>query len=506
MRSIDHLRFSVAGLRFSMFTAVTAVVVALASNADAASTNAHRPGRVIVKFTDDVAPGSAKERQTLEPAGSSVIERVSKINLAAVRVPPGMSEDMLVQWLKNRPEVEFAELDALVAPNATPNDPQYSTSWHHTKIAAPSAWDITKGSSSVIIAILDTGVDSSHPDLAGKLVPGWNFYNNNSNTSDVYGHGTAVAGTAGAATNNNVGVASVGWNCRIMPLRISNEAGYGSSYAMANALVWAADNGARVANISYKVTSFTSIQTAAQYFHNNGGVVTVSAGNDGTYDSFADNPYIITVSATASNDGLASFTCTGPHIDVAAPGVSIKTTNRGGSYGTWSGTSFSAPVVAGVAALMKSANPGLTGNQIRDLIRQGADDKGSPGWDPGFGSGRVNAANSVALAIGSPAPPPPPPPPPPTTDTTLPTVSITTPTSGSYVSGNTNVLVTVNDNVGVVKVELWIDGVLKSSKTTAPFTNKFQANALSSGAHTVQCRAYDAAGNVGYSTSITVYK
>jgi subtilisin family serine protease len=201
----------------------------------------------------------------------------------------------------------------------TLNDPDYSSQWHLPKVSCGSAWNTTSGN--VIIAILDTGVDANHPDLASRITAGWNFYDDDSNTTDVTGHGTSVAGTAAAAGNNGVGVASVAWGCQIMPVRISDPAGNASISTIASALIWAADNGARVANISYACTNFSTVVSAAQYFQSKGGVVTVAAGNDGVYDSTADNPYVLTASATTSTDTVASWSNTGTNIDVAAPGI-----------------------------------------------------------------------------------------------------------------------------------------------------------------------------------------
>ncbi len=142
-------------------------------------------------------------------------------------LPPNASERALERAFRKRAEVESAEVDLLVPPDGvTPNDPLYPSQWHLSRIAAPDAWSTTTGSSGIIIAILDSGVDGSHPDLASKMVSGWNFYDNNANTTDVYGHGTKVAGTAAAAGNNGTGVASVAWNCLIMPVRISDTSGY----------------------------------------------------------------------------------------------------------------------------------------------------------------------------------------------------------------------------------------------------------------------------------------
>jgi thermitase len=360
--------------------------------------------------------------------------------------------------------VEFAELDRIVPPEGvTPNDPLYASQWHLRKIAAPDAWTLTTGSGSVTIAILDTGVDGTHPDLAGKMVPGWDIYDNSPDASDVYGHGTMVAGTAAAFTNNATGVASVAWNCLIMPVRISDVNGSASYSDIARGLVWAADHGARVANISYMVTTSSTVTSAAQYFYDHGGVVSSSAGNYGKFDSKADNPYILTVSGTDQNDVLYSWSNTGNNVDLAAPGCVGSTTTKGGGYGAPCGTSFSAPIVGGVAALVFSS----------------------------YGYGRVNAARAVASASGAAHADPP-------------SVTITSPTDGANVSGTVSVTCHTGGQVGTVKVELYVDGVLTGTSTTAPFTMSWNTRKAKQGAHTLTERAYDPVGDVGTSASITV--
>ncbi|HKQ50394.1 MAG TPA: S8 family serine peptidase [Phycisphaerae bacterium] len=233
--------------------------------------------------------------------------------------------------------------------------------------------------------------------------------------------GTPVAGTAGAATNNSVGISGVAWNCMIMPLRVSSPGGIVSWSNLATALSWAADHRARVANISFAFGASPTVSSAAQYFQSHGGVVTVSAGNYSTVHINPDNPYLLVVSATDSGDKLTTWNDTGSDIDLAAPGVSIPSTWNGGGYGSRSGSSMSVPIVAGVAALAISANPSLTASQVQDrlgafsaTVKQSADDLGPAGGDPSYGWGRINAGRAVALAAETRSPPP---------GTTPPTVS-----------------------------------------------------------------------------------
>jgi subtilisin family serine protease len=257
-----------------------------------------------------------------------------------------------------------------------------------------------------VIAILDTGIDTDHPDLADQLLPGTNTYNGGT-YEDVHGHGTRVAGVAGAIAFNTEGVASVAWNSRIMPIRVTADSGSAFASTLANALVWAADNGARVANMSFQsVAGSSTIQAAAQYFVEQGGIVFAGAGNLGVEEPIPETSWIVSVSGTNQSDQLAGFSSWGDYIDVAAPGQSIQSTKLGGGYGAQSGTSFAGPVAAGVAALVLAVNPALSGAEVESVLELSSVDLGDPGWDPQFGHGRVNAQEAVyaawALSAGLP--------------------------------------------------------------------------------------------------------
>jgi thermitase len=452
------------------------------------------PGRVLVQFQSGVT--AAQARALLAGAGGRSVRQIAPIGVHIVQLPAQANPLAVARAFGQRREVAFAEPDYVLKPALVPNDPYYSLAWHLPKIGALTAWDTTTGSSSVTIAILDTGVDGSHPDLAPKMVPGWNVYDNNSNTSDILGHGTSVAGAAAACSNNATGVASVAWGCRIMPIRISDSNGYAYSSTIAGGITWAADHGARVANVSFKLINSSAISDAAGYLQSRGGVVTFGAGNDGSFDSSPDNPYLLMVSATDSNDALCSFTTTGNNIDLSAPGWAVTTTLRGGGYGDGTGTSFAAPVVAGVAALVISTNPGLSGAQVQDILKRSADDRGSAGWDTGYGWGRVNAARAVSLALGSGGGGG-------TSDTTPPTVSFSSPTAGATVSGTVFVQVSASDNVGVASVGVSLDGSTLGTDTTSPYSFTWNTMAWANGAHTLKATAIDAAGNTA-SATITV--
>jgi subtilisin family serine protease len=442
------------------------------------------PGRLLVKFRAGTPAGLGN--QALARFGARSVREMHQIGVHIVQLPPSASETAYARLLERAEEVEFAEPDALVPPDVLPNDPYFSSQWHLTRIQAPEAWDVSTGAPGLMIAILDSGVDATHPDLAAKIVPGWNFYDNNGDTSDVYGHGTKVAGTAAAAADNAVGVASVAWNCRILPVRIARPDGYGSVSAMASGLIWAADQGARVANLSFAVSSgYSTITSAAQYFQSKGGVVTVSAGNSATAVTAGDNPYVVTVSGTDPNDLLYSWSNRGNNLDVAAPGCAGSTTIRGGGYGSACGTSFSAPTTAGVVALIMSVAPRLSATDAVRILRESADDLGAGGWDTLYGWGRINAGRAAQMALSGTPPP----------DDQPPEVSFTSPAEGATVSGMTAIQAVASDNVGVASVSIVVNGSTICTKAAAPYACNWDTTKVANGAYTLLANAVDQAGN-----------
>jgi subtilisin family serine protease len=447
------------------------------------------PGYILVQPRPGL-PRAAFDK-VLGGHGGRVIGKLDDLDVYVVSLPPTASEKAVAHALAQHPHIKFAEPDALIPSSFFPNDTYYTSEWHLQTIGAPTAWNVATGSG-VTVAILDSGIDASHPDLAPQLVPGWNFYDNNSNTADVFGHGTEVAGVVAALGNNSMGVAGVAFNARLMPIRVTDTSGYASISALANGLTYAADHGARVANMSFAVQSYASVISAAQYFMNKGGVVLNSAGNYGTLDSTAPSNALVSVSATTSSDTFASWSSFGPYVDLSAPGVSIWTTTMGGGYGAVSGTSFSSPLTAGVAALVMSANAALTPSQVVSVLESSAVDLGSAGYDDDFGYGRVSAANAVAAATSTIA-----------ADTQAPSVAISSPTGGT-VTGLVAVNVAASDNVGVTRVELLVNGAVLASDTTAPYGFSWDSSILAGTSATLVAKAYDAAGNVGTSKAIAL--
>ncbi|MGH8865245.1 MAG: S8 family serine peptidase, partial [Burkholderiales bacterium] len=299
----SSLRLLAAALLAVMFFAL--IPAQAAPPSEAPFPEMHAAGRILVQPRSGLS--LAELDKIVKPHGGRRGQVIQKINVHVIELPPQANAFGVAAALSKNRHLKFAELDGALAPALYPSDPYYASSWHLPKIGAQTAWDYTQGAG-VTIAILDTGVDTTHPDLQSQIVPGWNFYDNNNNVADVLGHGTAVAGTAAAVGNNSIGVASVSFRSKIMPMRITDAQGYGYYSLMAQAIITAADNGARVANISFLGVSLSStVDSAAQYMRSKGGVVVVSGGNTGALRTDPPLSSLTVVSATDSADARASF-------------------------------------------------------------------------------------------------------------------------------------------------------------------------------------------------------
>ena len=440
-----------------------------------------------------IAPKPGVSDSTLESLykshGGQKIKTLSQINVHHVKVP-AQSLDAIESALRGSPRVQFVEKNYVAQTNLVPNDPGYPSQWHLSKISATAGWDITTGSPNVPVAVIDSGVDPAHPDLASNLIPGHNFLSGNTDTHDVLGHGTAVAGTAAAVTNDGIGVAGVAWFNTIMPLVVVSSSNYATYADIATAVNYAADHSVKVINMSLGGTSYSStLQSAVNYAWSKGLVIVAAAGNNSSSAYFypAALSNVVAVSATDGSDNPASFTNFGNWITVAAPGTSIYTTTNGGGYGNWQGTSFSAPQVAALAALLFSRNPALTNQKVVDLIKNNADDLGATGFDPYYGWGRINVYRALAAAQ---------------TVVNL-SVSLTSPSNNSTVTGLVTVSASVSSQNPIAKVEFYVDGALNATDTTNPYSFTWDTTGLS-GSHTLFAKAYDSAGNTATSPTTTV--
>ncbi len=368
----------------------------------------------------------------------------------------------------------------------TPNDSYYGSQWHLQKVDCPDAWGIAEGTSWITIGHIDSGVDPTHPDLAPNLIAGFSWLPDgpSSDTHDRQGHGTATAGTVNAVTNNATGVAGVAWNCRLMPLVVLDGSDFATWAHVASAMIYAADHGCKVITCSIVGTSGSStLQSGVTYAKNKGVLVVCCAGNNASQSPAYPAAYAdLSAGATDESDNRASFSNFGPAANIYAPGTNIMTTNNGGGYGGWQGTSFSAPIVAGVACLMLSANSLLTRPTLASMIMINS--------DPTTPGPRVDAFKATQAAKGGQGP-----------DVTAPVVTISNPANGSEVSGTSVVInASATDKVGVAGMTLKIDGAVVM---TTPSANIAFTWNLPHTTHTITATASDAAGNVG-TTTITV--
>ncbi|MFC9710369.1 S8 family peptidase [Paenibacillus sp. NPDC056933] len=289
-----------------------------------------------------------------------------------------------------------------------PNDILFSDyQWNLPAIETNRGWNITKGNKDVIVAVVDTGVDLTHPDLKGKLLNGYNVVDPASKPLDDVGHGTHVAGIIGAVVNNNEGVAGMSWYNKVLPVKVLDNSGSGTTYAVAEGIIWAADHGAKVINMSlgnYADAQF--LHDAIKYAFDRDIVLIAATGNDNTERPGypAAYPEVFAVSATDPDMNKASYSNYGDYVDVTAPGSSIASTYPKNQYAALSGTSMASPHVAALAGLIRSLNPDLTNTEVMDLMRQSVIDLGDPGHDKYYGYGQIDVFKALEAASGNSAP------------------------------------------------------------------------------------------------------
>ncbi|WNC69071.1 S8 family serine peptidase [Thalassotalea nanhaiensis] len=462
----------------------SAIVSLLPLSAFAA--NDFAPGRILVSAKPGLS--DAQLAKILEKHKGKSKSKISKINVHIVSVPE-KAEKGIVNALSKNPNIDFVEVDELVASSEIhANDTKYSNAWHLSKMNLPSAWEQSKGEG-IVVAVLDSGLYSNHPDLIGNVKSGFNVVSSNYDTSDINGHGTMVAGVISAVSDNNTGVTSIAWNTKVMPVRISNNSN-GSAYTsdVAKGITWAADNGADIINISYgSIFKSSAVVNAAEYSYNKGGLVVTAAGNDGSDLNCVDNKYFIVVSATGSNDTKTSWSDYGNCVDVAAPGAGLPTTTKSGGYTNFSGTSAASPATAAVLALMKSKYPTLTNFELESLLESTADKTVSgTNYSKLYGHGRVDAASALSSDVEVPG-----------SDQIAPSVAITSPAEDSTNSNNMVVQVNAQDNTAVSKVELYVSGTKVATDTTQPYSFSLDTTEMKNGEVSLEAYAYDAANNIG---------
>jgi thermitase len=503
------------------------------------------PGEVIVGLEEDATQAdlAALNRQT----DAQTEEDLPRSDVNLVDLPQDVGVGEAVQRYEASPAVEYAEPNFKIFPSATPNDPSFNKLWGLNNTAqsiggqagtadadadAPKAWNTMTGTAGTVVAVIDEGIDVSHPDLRNNMwtnpgeVPnngvdddgngyvddvfGYDFANDDATVYDpdpVNGsgdeHGTHVAGTIAAEGNNGIGVAGVNWHAKVMALKFLGPNG-GSTLDAVEAINYALANGADISNNSwgYVGSPSRSLQDAINRADNAGHLFVAAAGNGGTdgvgdsndasssntnYPSSYPNPNIISVAATDNRDTLASFSNFGATtVDLAAPGVNVASTLPGIRYGYYSGTSMATPHVTGVAALLKSQQPTLDDAQLKARILDGADKKSSLTGKV-LTNGRLNAANALpssTVTVGA--------------DSTDPTVSQVGPSRTR--DRTPKIAATVRDDRAELTqgdMTLALDGRNRAGFGYDAGTDRlvYDSGRLSLGQHTLKITATDAAGN-----------
>jgi subtilisin family serine protease len=341
------------------------------------------------------------------PTDARSAGELPEIGVRILALPTAARAVQVAAALRSVPGVAWAQVDSAVHALRTPNDPLAVQQWALRTVRAPAAWDVETGKRNhVLTAVLDTGVDASHPELIGHVRAGGDFVDGDTNPADEFGHGTAVSGVIAAAANNKLGVAGLTWGGTVLAERVLGKEGSGSMCTVAAGIIDAVDAGAKVLNLSLGGAGDGCPlvqEKALEYAHDHGALVVVSAGNDGMKGNPVNYPAGCTgafaVGATDPRDRKASFSEYGPQVDITAPGVGILTTTwaKGGKHGFGfeSGTSLSAPVVSGAAALLFSRHPDWTPDQVRARLVATALDKGKKGRDDYYGAGIVDIGRAL---------------------------------------------------------------------------------------------------------------
>ena len=417
------------------------------------------------------------------------------VDAMSIRIP-----ERFVELLERHPGVRYVEEDgvAVALGHSAPASSEYADSWGVDHIEA----DKVHGSGMALgaginVAVIDTGIDYNHADLAANYKGGYDFVNDDSSPMDDNGHGSHVAGTI-AAVKDGSGVVGVAPSANLYALKVLGSDGRGSYSDIVAALNWAAGNDMQIASLSLGgTTSSTTLADAVKNAYDNGLLIVAAAGNSGANSMLYPAAYsqVIAVGATTSSDTKASFSNYGSKLEMAAPGVSIKSTVPGG-YATYSGTSMATPHVSGVAALVWSNGIATTNAAVRSVLQSSALDIGAAGRDSNFGFGLVRADRAVPAADPEPVPVP---------DTTIPSIRITKPAATSNVPIGTLVIEgTSSDNVVVSAVEVKMDtGAYATATPKAPgdwSTWTISISVGSAGQHRILSRATDSSGNQNWNS------
>jgi subtilisin family serine protease len=357
---------------------------------------------VVIRLSSSASLADVKP--CLDEIDGRVDAEIKELNVLVLKVPAGTVLESIAR-LSVCPGVDYAEPNYIARiADTIPSDPGFVNQYGLISIRAPQGWDLSTGSVSVVIAIVDTGVDLSHPDLASKIVSGYDFVNGDPFADDDNvldnGHGTQVAGIAAAASNNGIGIAGVSWGALIMPVKVLDASGSGSDTTVAAGITWAADHGAQIINLSLGVPAYSAtLENAVNYAYSRGAVLVAPTGNSGAGSILypARYAHVIAVGGVDSSNNHWISSNYGPEVSVVAPAVHIYTTTLGG-YAYEDGTSMAVPYVSGLAAILR----GFSGNGSPDAItweiESTALDLGLPGKDDLYGYGLIQMDRAIRLA------------------------------------------------------------------------------------------------------------
>ena len=388
------------------WTVVISAVAIAASALIVAGAVAASPPDTLALVTFEPGAGKPATERLIESVGGRIVEVIKPLSVYRVALRSGEADTALAALRTHTDLVHAAEVEGEQVAQIVPNDPLYRTfQWNLRRIGMEQAWDLRPSAADVVVAVLDTGVDLIHPDLKPNLLldQGYDFLDDLASPQDDESHGTAVAGIIGAIGNNREGVTGIAWHVKLLPIKALNSQGRGPDSAMVKAILYAADNGARIINISSTGTRYSAaLETAVQYAEDKGALVVAAAGNTGNADNAVNYPAafdgVVAVAAIDTNDQLAPFSQRQSYVALAAPGVDVPSTAWAGAgrglYASQSGTSIAAPHVSGAAALLWALRPDLAAADIVATLRSSADRVASP--DPGYGSGILNVAHAIA--------------------------------------------------------------------------------------------------------------
>lgn len=423
----------------------------------------------------------------IEHRGLQVRRRLPSARGVVVDVPAGVDAAVLAEELSAMPGVAYAEPDVPLALQWVPDDPDYWRQWAYPHIQAPEAWDVTTGTPDVVVALLDTGVDLDHPDLVDRIVPGgWDFYDDDGDVNDTYGHGTHCAGIIAAESDNATGVAGTAPRVGILPVKVFSDGGAGTASMAADGIRFAVDAGADIINMSMggSITT-TYLESAIAYARSKGVIIAAAAGNESGAPVLypARSPGVIAVVATTAMDVRASYSNVGPEVDLAAPGSDVYSTLVDGRYGSKTGTSMATPFVSGALALLHAAEPTATPNQLVAALQATAHDLDVSGWDRRTGFGLIQVRDAMDW-LATPL----------SWDATAP-VTVSDARATYYHAATITLSATDTDGSGVADTWFSLDGAPEVAGTVV--------EVLSPGTHTLSYRSIDNAGNAERTVTTT---